>query len=236
MSSRQEEKARRRAEREAVEEQARREATRGVRWRLAAAGVTAVALLSAVVLLVGGRSSGGTGNPVSAADAAPIPGRKITGLTEAAAAASCRVSSPPIRGQEHVSGKVEYVDNPPSSGDHNPEAALDGIYVPGTSPDPESWVHSLEHGRIVVQYRPGTSKHTIGQLETLVSEDLDFGRPAYLTTLLENTTKMAPALVAVGWGKLLSCETMKPGVFDAVRAFRTEYTDKGPEVGIPPTN
>lgn len=219
-----------------MEAEAKRSEARRARLRLGAAGVAAVAVIAAIVLAVGNRSGGGTGDPSQASQDVPIPGQKITDLRDAASAAGCKLSSPPVRAQQHVDQPVEYQDNPPSSGDHSPEPALDGIYEPGTSPEPENWVHTLEHGRVVVQYKPGTPKETIAQLETVVSEELEFGRPAYLTALLENTTKMEAEVVAVAWGQKLSCDAMNPKVFDAVRAFRTEYTDRGPEVGIPPTN
>ncbi len=236
MSSRQEQKAQRKAEREAVEAAAAKSAARSARLRLAAAVVAAAVVLALVVVAISSRSGGGTGDPVSADAGAPIPAQRITDLEEAADAAGCKLTTPESRGQQHVSTPVEYEDNPPTSGDHNPEAALDGIYEPGTSPEPENWVHSLEHGRVVVQYRPRTAARTVAQLETVVSEDLEFGRPGYLTTLLENTTKMEPAVVALAWTQMLSCAKATPGIFDAIRTFRTEFTDRGPEVGIPPTN
>lgn len=236
MSSRQEEKAQRRAEREASEAAAARSAARASRVRIGAAGLAGVALLVGVVLAIGAGTSGAGEPQGEAADTAPIPAQRVTDLDEAVAAAKCELTSPPSRGQQHVSEPVEYKENPPTSGDHSPEAALDGIYSPGTSPEPENWVHSLEHGRVVVQYRPKTAARTVSQLETVVSEELSFGRPGYLSTLLENTTGMRPAVVATAWTKLLTCDTMNPQVFDAIRAFRTTYTDRGPEVGIPPTN
>lgn len=236
MSSRKDEKAQRRAEREAAEAAARRAQVRHDRLRIAGGGLLAVVVIVGVVLALASRSGETTGDARQAAADVPIPEQKITDLADAAEAAGCKVTSPPVQGQTHVSEPVEYEQNPPSSGDHSPEPALDGIYDPGTSPEPENWVHSLEHGRVVVQYKPGTPQRQIGQLETVVSEELKFGRPAYLTTLLENTTEMKPGVVAAAWGQVLSCATVKPELFDAIRAFRTEFTDRGPEVGIPPTN
>ena len=48
--------------------------------------------------------------------------------------------------------------------------------------------------------------------------------------LLENTTNMPSAVAATAWGHLLTCPTMNDKVFDAVRAFRASYINKGPEV------
>ena len=36
------------------------------------------------------------------------------------------------------------------------------------------------------------------------------------------------AVAATAWDHQLGCPTMNPKVFDAIRAFRTEYIDKGP--------
>jgi hypothetical protein len=41
---------------------------------------------------------------------------------------------------------------------------------------------------------------------------------------------MDAAVAATAWTQSLTCPTMNDQVFDAIRAFRTEYTDKGPEL------
>lgn len=55
-------------------------------------------------------------------------------------------------------------------------------------------VHSLEHGRIELQWRPGTSERTIGQLQSLFNE-----RRGYHALLFENQTKMPYAVAASAW-------------------------------------
>ena len=47
-------------------------------------------------------------------------------------------------------------------------------------------VHTLEHGRIDVQYKPGTPAETVRQLEALLAEQND----GYHMLLFENTTGM----------------------------------------------
>ena len=52
----------------------------------------------------------------------------------------------------------------------------------------------------------------------------------YHMLLFENSTKMPFAVAATAWDHQLGCKTMNPKVFDALRAFREAYIDKGPEV------
>ena len=125
-----------------------------------------------------------------------------------------------------MGGHVNYHTSPPTSGNHNPVPQADGAY--SEEPQPEHFVHSLEHGRIELQYRPGTPKHTISQLETLFSEKFN-GTIGYHMLLFENTTRMPYAIAATAWTQMLGCPRMNNKVFDAVRAFRARYTDKGPE-------
>ena len=50
----------------------------------------------------------------------------------------------------------------------------------------------------------------------------------YHLLLFENGTNMPFAVAATAWDHQLGCPTMNPQVFDAIRAFRDEYIDKGP--------
>lgn len=235
MASREEEKRLRREEREKAERAAAASQARGRRLQFLLAGLVTIAVVVGVVLAVSGGGDDGPGTDVQtgATDGAAIPAVQERNLEKAVEAAGCELSSPQLEGATHVNDKVEYETNPPTSGDHNPEAALDGIYVPGNEPEPENYVHSLEHGRIIYQYKAGTPENTISQLETLTSEELN-GLAGYKTLLLQNNTKMTPAVAATAWGQLLTCDETSDAMFDALRAFRVQYIDKGPE-NIPPT-
>jgi hypothetical protein len=236
MSSRQQEKERRRAERLAAEAEAGAAQARKRRLLMALGALLGIAAIVGVVIAVagGGSSSDGSNGPDATATGAAIPAVRNRDLTSAAKAAGCTLRSPAIEGRAHVTTPVQYKTNPPTSGDHNPEPALDGIYAPGTSPTKEHFVHTLEHGRIEIQYKPGTSTRRISQLETLASEPL-FGKDGYKVLLFENNTGMPYAVAATAWGQMLTCKTFTDETFDAIRAFRVKYVDKGPEV-VPPTN
>ena len=100
------------------------------------------------------------------------------------------------------------------------------MYAPGTTPPLGALVHSLEHGRINLQYAEDAAPETAGRLGLLVDE-LDGG---HHLLLYQNRTGMPYAVAAIAWDQLLGCPTMNEQVFDALRAFRNAYVDKGPEL------
>jgi hypothetical protein len=225
MSSRLEEKERRRQERLAQEEKEARTRARLRRIQLTLGGlVVAVAVIGIIFAI----TSSGNGPKKKAEHTVPIPPQKITNLAAAAHAANCIVRSYPIEGRTHVTGSVHYKTNPPTSGNHNPVWAEDGIYAPGHTPGKEHFVHSLEHGRIEIQYAPGTPLRRIDQLGTLFNEEVN-GSRGYHQLLFENTTHMPFAVAATAWGRLLGCPKWNNGIFDAIRDFRQAFLDKGPE-------
>jgi Protein of unknown function (DUF3105) len=232
MSSRQEEKQRRREEREAIERQAQASAARSRRLQMVGGGILVVAVIAVVAVLVSGGSSSSDSGPKAQTSGVAIPAAGPDAspdkLTAAAKAAGCTTKTFPAEGRQHTSSTVTYKTNPPTSGNHNPTPAEDGIYDAGNTPAKENFVHTLEHGRIEIQYRPGTPKRTIDQLVTLFNEKVN-GTAGYHTLLFQNTTNMPYAVAATAWTQLLGCKAMNPKVFDAIRAFRARYTDKGPE-------
>ncbi|MDQ4130695.1 MAG: DUF3105 domain-containing protein [Actinomycetota bacterium] len=72
--------------------------------------------------------------------------------------AGCTLKKTESAGRRHVTGKVRYRSNPPTSGPHAPQAAEDGASA--ESPSTEALVHSLEHRRVVVQSRPTVPDET----------------------------------------------------------------------------
>lgn len=159
---------------------------------------------------------------------APLPKVARRDLKKAAQAAGCTLQSPPNEGKDHAAREftaADYRVNPPTSGVHFPEWAPDGVYDPGTTPPLGTLVHTLEHGRVNLQYAKGTPPETVERLKALVNE-LDSG---YHLLLYENSTEMPFAVAATAWDHLLGCPEMNEQVFDALRAFRNAYVDKGPE-------
>jgi hypothetical protein len=230
MSSRQEDKERRKRERQEREAAEKASAARRKRMQVVFGGglavVAVIAVIVVVVFVVGGGNDGEAEVP---AGSAAIPAQQESDLKKAAAAADCTLVDAPNEGSGHVEKQFkasDYKQNPPTSGNHFPQWYQDGIYAPGDTPELGKLVHTLEHGRIDVQYKPGTPATTVAQLETFMKENED----GYHMLLFENGTKMPFAVAATAWDHQLGCKTMNAKVFDALRTFRQAYIDKGPEV------
>lgn len=227
MSHRAEEKDRRRQERLAAEEAAKSSADRRKRLGLVGAAVLAIAVIAIVVVATGVLGGDDDTSKGGGAEAA-VPAQKIDNLAEAARAAQCKVTEYKEYGRGHTGDPVKYETNPPTSGDHDPTPAEDGIYPADGPPDVEQSVHALEHGRINIQYKAGTPANRIAQLEAVADEEVK-GTSGYHTLLFQNQTKMTPAVAATAWRRALTCDTWNDQVFDAIRAFRRDRVDKGPE-------
>ncbi len=233
MASRKEQKERARVERLAREQE---RAAQARRRRLGQLGGGALALVIVVVVVAtvapGGGGSSAIPKPPTGGGP-PIPAQKISDLSAAVKAAGCALSTYPNFGQQHTTATVKYKTNPPTSGPHNPTPAHDGDYVGKSPPPVEMLVHALEHGRVEIQYHTGTPPQRQRQLETLLAEPIS-GQPAGFDQLLfENNTGMPYAIAATAWQNRLACPTFNDRVFDALRAFRVQYVNKGPEANIP---
>ena len=231
MSSRQEEKERRRRERQEREQAEARRAARRKRMQLVFGGLLAAAAIAGIVVAVLVATGGGEGKPKPVSDAAAeanLPAQQVSDIKQAAEAAGCTLSNPAFEGATHEQKTFkpsDYKTNPPTSGNHDPTWYEDGIYAPGDVPNLGKLVHPLEHGRIEVQYKPGTPKAVVGQLEALLAENED----GYHMLLFENTTGMKAQVAATAWTHSVTCPEMNDKVFDAFRTFRARYIDKGPE-------
>ena len=233
MSSRQEEKERRRRERLEREQAEAKRASRRKRMQLAFGGMLGLAAIAGIVVAVFvlGGSDGGDGGPKAAsetASTAELPEQQASDIKEAAKAAGCTLNNPAYEGNTHEQKDFkasDYRTNPPTSGNHAPDWYDDGIYAPGDVPSLGKLVHPLEHGRIEIQYKPGTPKATVDKLEALLAENQD----GYHMLLFENTTGMEAAVAASAWTHSVTCPEMNDKVFDAFRTFRARYIDKGPE-------
>jgi hypothetical protein len=227
MASRKEEKERRRVERLERERREAAEARRKRMYGVVAGSVLALAAIVAVVVAVaaggGGDSKGGTAGASSEFDgAASPPDQKITDLNQAAKAAGCVLKNPPILGRTHVkdSTPVKYNTRPPTNGNHNPIPAEDGVYA--TKPNIRNFVHTLEHGRVEIQYKPNTPRQRVKQLGGLFNED-----PYHM--LMFPNADMPYRVAFTAWGHLAGCKKVNDATFDVLRAFRDRYRDTAPE-------
>jgi hypothetical protein len=233
MTSRREEKDQRRAERLAAERAHAEQAKRRRMYSIVVGGVLAVAAAAAIIAVAttggGDGSSGPKDLPTpdqSFEGAATPPQQQETDLFAVARDAGCVLRNPVIEGRNHIADpneEVKYKTNPPTSGNHDPVWAEDGVYsVAPTSKTIKNFVHTLEHGRIEIQYDPSLEKRRIAQLGGLFNDD------PYHMVLMPNR-RMPYAVAATAWGHLLGCRKVNDKVFDAIRAFRDRYRDQGPE-------
>jgi hypothetical protein len=232
VSSRQEEKERRRQERLEREQAEAKRASRRKRMQLAFGGALALAIIAGIVVVVfvlgGSEGGGGAKRASDTASDVELPVQQVSDIKDAAKAAGCTLNNPAYEGANHEQKDFkasDYKTNPPTSGNHAPDWYEDGIYAPGDVPNLGKSVHPLEHGRILVQYKPGTPKATVDQLEALLAENDD----GYHMMLFENQTGMDSAVAATAWTHSVTCPEMNDKVFDAFRTFRARYIDKGPE-------
>lgn len=235
MASRKDQKEALRREREERERQAQ-DAKR--RKRLVGYGIGGALALAAVIVLVVLLVSGGGGGSDDAKaellpDGGEVPRQQMTDPEPAAEAAGCELSSEKGRSRDHTEDPaeaIEYSTNPPSSGKHYAAPAEDGAYGDPPPRDAEL-VHTLEHGRVIVWFKPSLPEQARADLKALFDSD------SYQMVLVPRA-RMEPQVAASAWnrdpvelgtGQLLSCPRFNPKVFDALRTFRDEHRSNGPE-------
>jgi hypothetical protein len=154
--------------------------------------------------------------PDNRAGTAPPP-VKVADLTAAAKQAGCELRLKlKDEGHDHIpvgSAAPDYKTNPPTSGNHvePPYQQADGAYL--ETPAAIDYVHSLEHGRLEVQYSPDLPKPDQLALKGLYDT-------MYGATLLFPNGSMPYEVAATTWTNLLGCPTYEGAkTLDAIRAF-----------------
>jgi hypothetical protein len=142
---------------------------------------------------------------------------KVTDLQAAAKKAGCDLRlGLKDEGKSHIpqgSKTPDYKTNPPTSGNHvePPYQQADGAYA--EMPAEIDFVHSLEHGRLEIQYAPDLPEKD--QLALKGVYDTMYG-----ATLLFPNDKMPYEVAATTWTNLIGCPTYKgAATLDAIRAF-----------------
>jgi hypothetical protein len=192
---------------------------------LLAGGFGVVAVVAGGLLLLMAQGHSPAPSTPSAKAGAGLPPYRTHDLATAARLADARqISHDYAYGiGDHTGDRVTYPTNPPTNGPHFFTPALDGSYVGRTSPSTEQVVHSLEHGRVVIQYRPGLRAAVLRELEALYAES-----PQHVL-LVENKTGMPCDVAATAWAHAILCPRFTQASIDALRSFRDRYRDKGPE-------
>jgi len=238
------ERDRRRAERLAAEKAASDADRRRLVLGYVAAGALTLAVVVGLVIVL---TSGDDGEPSSndlppeahiqvqsgflhgqtpdAREGTP-PGALEQGDLEAAAkAAGCELQLDlEEEGNQHVTKESEipdYETNPPTSGNHNPEQLADGAY--SDFPEPWYFIHSLEHGRIELQYLPDLSESDQLALKGVFDESPD-------GMLFFPNPDMPSEVAVTAWTQLMTCDSFEgQATIDAIRDFRDAYRGRGPE-------
>jgi hypothetical protein len=232
MASRKEQKEALRREREERERQAREAERRKRLVGYGAAGALGLAALVVVAVLL---LSGGGGGDASAdvlPDGGEVPRQQETEVEAAAQGAGCELESNRVRGREHttsLSERVQYATNPPTGGNHFIQPSEDNAY--SQAPQDEELVHSLEHGRVIIWFKPSLPEDARANLKALYDSDT-------YQMLLVPRSDMRYAVAASAWnrepepdgtGRLLGCRRYNEKIFDALRTFRDEHRSNGPE-------
>lgn len=121
-------------------------------------------------------------------------------------------------GRNHVQTKVEYQQNPPVGGDHNPTWLNCGIYE---APVPNHHAaHSLEHGAIWLTYQPGISEADLSALRDLASQPF---------MILSPDEGQEHPIMATAWGRQLGVDS---GTDTRIEQFIRDWR-QGPQTPEP---
>ena len=111
---------------------------------------------------------------------------------------------------QHTQGEVDYAQNPPAGGEHNPVWQNCGYYDEPVRD--ENAVHSLEHGAVWITYRPDLPQDEIGRIRDLAQSE------SYV--LASPYEDQSSPVVATAWGKQLTLESAEdPGLERFVNAY-----------------
>jgi hypothetical protein len=131
----------------------------------------------------------------------------------------------PSEGSTHVpiGTPIDYRAHPPTSGSHYPTPAPRGVYPEGMREG--FWVHSLEHGYIVLAYRPPVSPDQIQQFEQLLAS-FPKSKYGFVKLVVVPYQEMDHPYAVLAWTWRLWLDR-----FDRqkVLGFYRAHVDRGPE-------
>ena len=129
-------------------------------------------------------------------------------------------------GQAHVEqlSPIEFSQYPPTSGPHYPQPASPGVYVENVAEG--FWIHSLEHGYVVVLYQCGADCARIqDNLRTLLA-DLPRSPVGYVKLVATPNDRIEKPIVLTAWNYVLELDQYDEA---QIRAFYESHVDRGPE-------
>lgn len=132
----------------------------------------------------------------------------------------------PLKGQEisvessnHVPDgtEIQYNSNPPAAGSHYATTAHSGIYE--TPPPDGNLVHSLEHGAVILWYKPDLPKEDIEKLKNI------FNGESGKSIMVSRSSLDVPVAVS-SWGRVLKLQTIDE---KQIKDFLETNRDRAPE-------
>ena len=131
----------------------------------------------------------------------------------------------PDEGFEHVAvgSQIHYKANPPASGPHYPFPAPAGVYPNGLQTG--FWVHSLEHGYIVLLYKPPAAAERLAEFDRMLKE---FPKSKYgnVKLLIVSYPDMPHPYAVLAWDRRLQMDSYDRAT---VLLFYKEHVDHGRE-------
>ena len=244
MANRREEKQRLREIREQAEKREASEQRRKLLVGYGVAGVLTAAVVAGILVLVlasGGSEAKGNSHIVSDSlggtttqDLEPDeregtktkagPLAAAAKLPLAAKAAKCVLRNPKDEGHLHLlpsQPTPKYGSDPPTSGNHDPIPLANGVYD-SALPNFRHAVHTLEHGRIEIEYQSSLPDADQLKLKGVIDED-------FRDMVMFQSDNSQWQVSAAAWDHYLGCKTYNDKVLDAIRAFRDQYRGQGPE-------
>lgn len=188
-------------------------------WLVRTAVLAACALVAVGCGQYGSVETGGPASTGPGDQAEPVSEKPFD--KQARAAAGCtEIESQPDRGQDHTDSPdddVDYEDNPPTSGKHSPQPQPWGLY--NEEIRDEAFVHSLEHGHMVVLYK-GLDNEQVDKLLSFRDKD------PYHIVMAPRSENPKDGVYMITWRRKLFCEEPSAEAWQAM----LEYRDTGPEL------
>jgi hypothetical protein len=193
-------------------------------------GAVLVGLAVVITLLVGNNRGVRTPSKVGpelklATPAADLQPTSQSGTTPSVDPKDLPGTAIPFEGSDHVGPgqPITYTNYPPTSGRHYPGTAELGFSYKEIA---EGYlVHSMEHGAVVIYYRPDlpeSSKESIRKLFTQIPPDKD----GLVKLIAAPYPKLKTPMAIAAWTRLLPLSEFD---FEQILAFYRAWVSKGPE-------
>lgn len=170
-------------------------------YTIGGVAVVLLGIIAAIVLAAGGKEDN-------------------TDLAALAAAAGCEdVKNPPQEGRDHKP-PFTYKTNPPTSGNHDGRWANTGIF--STAPPDANLVHNLEHGHVIIWYKPDLDPTILDGLKGLVRKEA-------ARLIVVPRADMPYTVAFTAWTRIQGCANPNAKVVDAAEEFIKRFKNKAPE-------